>query len=322
MDTPDLIEHIVSLGGFTTAVTASLLNMHWRSISLPILRTTCPFIDLLVHDEVTQTMLCENLILPVHIVQTQPFRTKRRYGGGEYHLFNTHEAISYLLLETGGLVEFSKRIIARDLRKQRREERQPITYEERETKRMKQEDLEQRKRDALRNRITEFDENNQNIEWQDLRALLGCYFGYNHLFVNNCSEYFSSKLLRPHIKFDTIQQYQEIIHKLEASLDRIMSTIPEDLKPKPNYKLNLVKNTIRKQLVAYAYKEVNENCIYTFALHHLRDVKHEEDKRQKIKENEHSKNGCKKCVINSRAKSCENSMCGSCCKGCKRHKCK
>lgn len=320
MDAPDLIEHIITIGGFTTAATASLLNIHWRSISLPILRKRCPFIELLVNEEVTQTMLCERLILPVNIVQTQPFRTKRRYGGGEYHLFNTYEAISNLLIETGGLVELSKRIIARDLRKQRKEERQPITYEERESKRKKQEILQQRKRDALCNRISEFGKRNENIEWQDLRASLLSYFGYNHIFVDNCTEYFSDRLLRPHITFDTIQQYQELIYKLETSLDRIMSTIPSDLQPNTDHKLTIAKYKIRKQLAAFADKEVDEDCIHTFALHHLREVKHEEEKRQKIKEDELSQNGCKGCAVNKRALSCENSMCGSCCKGCKRHK--
>ena len=317
MDNPDLIEYIVNIGGFATATTASLLNMHWRSISLPILRTTCPFIELLANKEVTQTILCDILILPVSIVQTQPFRTKRRYGGGEYHLFDTHEVISNLLTETGGLIEFSKRIIARDSRRQRKEERQHITYEEKETKRMKQEDLEQRKRDALRNRITEFENNNGNIAWQDLRALLALYFGVNHLSVLDFFEYFSDKLLRPHVKIDTIQQHTDVVHKLEASLDRIMSTIPEDLLPK--YNLNSVKNMIRKQLVAYTHKEVDEDYIHTFACHSLRKDKENEEE---MKYN----NVCKGCVFkekkNLRAKTCENGMCGSCCKGCKRHKCK
>ena len=312
MDTPDLIEHIVRLGGFMTAATASSLNMHWRSISLPILRATCPFIQLLVNEEVTQTILCDILILPVGIVQTQPFRTKRRYGGGEYHLFNTQEAISNLLIKTGGLVEFSKRLLSRDLRKRRREERCPITYEERVTKRMKQEDLTQRKRDALRDRMTEFEKINENIAWQDLRNLLACYFGHNHMFVQNCSEYFSARLLRPRVKSDTIRDYQERIHTLEASLDRIMSTIPEDLQPKQDYKLNIVKNQIRTQLVAYAHKEDAEDCIHTFALHHLRKIKSEKESRRIA-------SVCKGCALNSRAKSCEYNMCRSCCKGCKRH---
>lgn len=75
-----------------------------------------------------QSQLCDALLLSADAVAAHPHETRKRYGGGWYHVFDTKSAIRALLRASGGIAAWADRTAARRIRadaKRRRDEERP-----------------------------------------------------------------------------------------------------------------------------------------------------------------------------------------------------
>ena len=305
METPDIMEHIVNLGGFKTAATTFYLNKQWHDISLPILQTTNPLIKLLKDNEkVLQGTLCNALLLPAAIVRLQPYTISR----GDCHVFDTKEAVYNLLLTNGGLICFVKRIIAHEMRELKRD---LLTPEEVYRRSQVHHNRLKRKEEALIARKTDFAKYTDKSWRQVVRELCG-YVGYSHESDEDYENYFSMKLLKPRVQRETILSHLNLLLHLEGVFMRILSKIPEEI----TYTRLLIKDEIEKAIQSNNYSnnyDINEEDVKNAVLTRIGIILVQDEQR-----NEQRKRKCA-CYKSFFAIECEYKMCGICCKGCKRH---
>ena len=101
---------------FTTAAPAACVCRLWHSVAKEVRDATLPFADALKEDTITQGKLSEALLLSERVVKDKPHMRYGRYGGGEYHVFNTRQTIRELIRENGGLYGMASRIVAKQRR--------------------------------------------------------------------------------------------------------------------------------------------------------------------------------------------------------------
>jgi len=143
-DLPDDLWKIVMRSPGAAAVgivTNKLLN----ELSTHTLQTVYDDVvkPLLARETALQSTLCDILLLPADVVRRFPFDTRRRHGGGEYHVFDTVNVVPTILEQTGGVAGYVRRAAAKETRLAR--------------KHSAPDDLEERKKHAAATRMNSLD---------------------------------------------------------------------------------------------------------------------------------------------------------------------
>ena len=123
----------------SAAVAVLRVSRELHSVATSELRRLLPFDEVLAlwrssSTLCVQSQLCEALLLSPDAVAAHPHETRKRYGGGCYHVFDAREALPALVRASGGVRGLADRLGAHRSRleaKRRRDEERPAAQADR-----------------------------------------------------------------------------------------------------------------------------------------------------------------------------------------------
>ena len=114
-----VMESIIEYGGFSVAFAMLPVSKEVSRVAKKHARLPGGLQMLLNDSTATQGVIAGALHLKEEIVRAKPHTCRRRYGGGEYHVFIVASTVRALLRENGGLAGLQERIDAKALRARR-----------------------------------------------------------------------------------------------------------------------------------------------------------------------------------------------------------
>ena len=120
----DLLTLILS--DFTTAAPAISVCKQWAAVARPVVHATNPLKALAGEPTITQGNLEAALLLPANVVRSIPYEVRHRFGGGEYHIFETEPSVNRLLSRTGWLTGLAARMVLKERRAARKRRREAL----------------------------------------------------------------------------------------------------------------------------------------------------------------------------------------------------